>query len=227
MRVGAGLVLVVDLVVPGPVVEIRVVVGDLGAVEPVDGDARAGGAGVVAGVDGAGAADRPEAPAVGLDGGVAGRGAVLDEGVVVRDVGGQGVALGGGEEQQPELGADGQAGGREAPAREDLVGEGGVVGDGRDVAGAGGEVGGVVADGVLDGLGVVAGRGVFVGDNDGLALADERRNRDLEHILCAPRSDAGDRNGGAAVSDSEGGGRGQVGRLQVLGERELDGVSVR
>ena len=158
---------------------------------------------------------------------MAGRGAVLDEGVVVRDVGGQGVALGGREEQQPELGADGQAGGREAPAREDLVDEGGVVGDGRDAAGAGGEVGGVVAGAVLDSVGVVVGRGVGVGYNDGLALADERRNCDLEHIRCALRSDAGDRNGTAAGSDGEGGGRGQVGRLQVLGERELDGVSVR
>ena len=167
----------------------------------------------------------PKPAAVGLDVGVAGRGAVLDEGVVVRDVGGQGVALGGGEEQQPEFGADGQAGGREAPAREDRVGDGGVVGDGGDAAGAGGEVGGVVADGVLDGLGVVAVRGVFVGDNDDLALGDERRNRDLEHILCGPRSDGGDHNGGAAGSDIEGGGRGQVGRLQVLGEHKLDGVS--
>ena len=107
MRVGAGLVLVVGLVVPGPVVEILVVVGGLGAVEPVDGDAlvAAGvpGAGIVAGVGVGGAADHPEACAVGLDVGVAGRGAALDEGVVVRDVGGRGVALGGGEEQQPEL----------------------------------------------------------------------------------------------------------------------------
>ena len=34
--VGAGLVLVVGLVVPGPVVEILVLVGGLGAVEPVE-----------------------------------------------------------------------------------------------------------------------------------------------------------------------------------------------
>ena len=43
VRVGVGLVLVVGLVVPVPIVEIRVVVGDLVAVEPVDGDASAGG----------------------------------------------------------------------------------------------------------------------------------------------------------------------------------------
>ena len=126
MRVGAGLVLVVDLVVPGPIVEILVVVGDLGAVEPVDGDARAGGAGVVAGVDGGSAPDRPEPRAVGPDVGVAGRGEVLDEGVVGRDIGGRAVALGGGEEQQPELVAAGQAGGREAP----VIGDRGGVGDG-------------------------------------------------------------------------------------------------
>ena len=216
----AGLGLVVGLIVPGPVVEILVVVGGLGAVEPVDGDALVGvgerGGGVVAGVGVFGAADHIEARAVGLDGGVAARGEELDERVVDRDVGGQGAAPGGGEEQQPEPGADGQAGGLEAPVRGDRGGGGGVVGDGGDPAGAGGEAGGVVAGGVLDGLGVVAARGVFVGDHDDLALGDERRNRDLEHIRCDPRSDGGDRNGGAAGSDSEGVGRGHVGRLQVL-----------
>ena len=45
---------------------------------------------------------------------------------------------------------------------------------------AGGEVGGVVAGGVLDGVGVVAGGGVGVGDDDGLALEDDRRNREEE-----------------------------------------------
>ena len=129
VRVAAGLVLVVGLVVPGPVVEILVLVGGLGAVEPVDGHALAGrgvrGGGVVTGVDGGGAADRREARAVGLDVGVAGRGAGLDEGVVVRDVAGHGVALGGGEEQQPELVARGHAGGDEAPVRGDLGGDGG------------------------------------------------------------------------------------------------------
>ena len=117
--VGAGLVLVVGLVGPAPVVEILVLVGGLGAVEPVDGHALVfrgeRGGGVVAGVGVGGAADRPEAPAVGLDGGAAGRGAGLDEGVVVRDGGGGAVALGGGEEQQPELVAGVQAGGLEAP----------------------------------------------------------------------------------------------------------------
>ena len=62
--VGAGLVLVVDLVVPGPVVEVLVVVDDLVAVEPVDRDALfgggVGGGGVVDGVVGGGAADHPK-----------------------------------------------------------------------------------------------------------------------------------------------------------------------
>ena len=115
--VGAGLVLGVDLVVPAPVVEIRVVGGDLGAAQPVDGDARAGGAGIVASVDVGRAADRPEARAVGPDVGVASRGALLDEGVVVRDGGGLGVARGGGEEQQPELVTGGHVVGLEAPVR--------------------------------------------------------------------------------------------------------------
>ena len=126
--VGAGLVLVVGLVVPGPVVEILVLVGGLGAVEPVDGHALVGagvgGGGVVAGVGVGGAADRPEARAVVLDVGVAGRGEALDEGVVVRDIGGGGVAHGGGEEQQPELGAGGHGGGLEAPVRGDLGNDG-------------------------------------------------------------------------------------------------------
>ena len=42
---------------------------------------------------GGGAAHHPETGAVGLDVGVAGRGAVLDEGVVGRDVGGPGLAV--------------------------------------------------------------------------------------------------------------------------------------
>ena len=111
---------------PGPVVEILVVVGGLGAAQPVDRDALGGagegGGGVVAGVDPGGAADRRETRAVGLDVGVAGRGAGLDEAVVVRDGVGRAVALGGREEQQPELGAGVQAGGLEAPVRGDLGG---------------------------------------------------------------------------------------------------------
>ena len=152
---------------------------------------------------------------------MAGRGAGLYEGVVGRDIRGGGVALGGGEEQQPELVADGQAGGREAPAREDRVGDGGVVDDGGDAVHAGGEVGGVVAGGVLDGVGVVAARGVGVGDDDGLALADGSRKLEPEGVLwqCAPRpSDAEARDGTAVDSESEGGGKGRVGQLQVLGE---------
>ena len=223
--VRAGLVLVVGLVVPGPVVEILVLVGGLGAVEPVDGHALVGrgvgGFSVVSGVGVGGAADRPEVRAVVLDVGVAGRGAGLDEGVVVRDVGGRGVALRGGEEQQPELVAGAQAVGDEAPVRGDSVGDGGVVGDGGDAVHAGGEGGGVVAGGVLDGGGVVAARGVGVGDDDGLALADGSRKLEPELVLWqyAPRhKDAGDRSGTAVHSDSEGGKSGRVGQLQVLGE---------
>ena len=126
MRIGAGLVLVVGLVVPRPVVEVLVVVGGLGAAQPVDGDALVGrgvgGGGIVAGVDGAGAADHPEARAVVLDVSMARSGQGLDEGVVGRDVGGRSVALGGGEEHQAELVARGQAGGLEAPVRRDRGG---------------------------------------------------------------------------------------------------------
>ena len=115
---GAGLVLEGGLLVPVPVVEIRVVVGGLGAVEPVDGHALVGRrverAGIDVGILTAGAADRPETRAVCLDGGVAGRGGGLDVGVVGADAAGAGGAPGGGEEQQPELGAESQAGGDEA-----------------------------------------------------------------------------------------------------------------
>ena len=64
--------------------------------------------------------------------------------------------------------------------------------------------------------------GVVVLDDDGLALADERRNRDLHRIRRGPQSDGGDHDGGAAGSDSECGGRGQGERVQVLGEHERD-----
>ena len=81
--------------VPGAVVEVLVVVGDLvAAVEPVDGDAEVvvgvGGGGVVAGVVVVGAADDAEPRGVGLDGGVGvgGVGLALDVGVVVVDVAG-------------------------------------------------------------------------------------------------------------------------------------------
>ena len=62
-------------------------------------------------------------------------------------------------------------------------------GDGGDAVHAGGEGGGVVAGGVLDGVGVVAGRGVFVGDNDDLALADGSRKYEPDRVLWqyAPR----------------------------------------
>ena len=54
--------------------------------------------------------------------------------------------------------------------------EAGLVDDGGDAARAGGKGSDVVAGGVLDGVGVVAGGGVGVGDDDGLAPADTRRN---------------------------------------------------
>ena len=123
----AQLVLVVGLVVPVPVVGIRVVVGDLGAIEPVDDDARAGGAGVGGGVGVRGAADHPEAVAVGPDVGVPGGGEALDKGVVVRDIVRLAVGLRRGEEQQPELLAGGDPGRNQAPAvgNLDLAGRGG------------------------------------------------------------------------------------------------------
>ena len=75
-----------------------------------------------------------------------------------------------------------------------------------------------MAEGVLEGVGVVAGRGVGVGHDDDLVHADNRRNREQDRVTTnGVYADGGDRNGTAADSDSEGGGRGQVGHLQVLG----------
>ena len=68
-----------------------------------------------------GAADHLEVRFVGLDVGVARRGAVPDEGVVGADAVGRGGAAGGGEEQQPELVAGAEAGGRQAPVGGTIV----------------------------------------------------------------------------------------------------------
>ena len=85
----------------------------------VDGGARAGGVGIAASVGGGGAADHPEPRR--RPGCRHGR----PQGVAGRDIGGGAVALRGGEERRPELGAAGQAGGREAPVRGDRsLGEG-------------------------------------------------------------------------------------------------------
>ena len=54
------------------------------------------------------------------------------------------------------------------------------LGDGGDAARAGGKGSGVVAGGVLDGVGVVAGGGVGVGDDNSLALADGRWSDTLD-----------------------------------------------
>ena len=112
-------VLVVCLVVPGAVVEVLVVVDDLDSVDPVDGYALVvagvGGGRVVSGVNVFGAADGGELLGVLLDVGVAGGSAVLDEAVVVRDVVGLGIPLGGAVEQEAELIASGEAIGLEAP----------------------------------------------------------------------------------------------------------------
>ena len=135
----AGLVGGVGLLVPVPVVEVLVLVGDLVAVEPVDREAQGGGgvggAGVVAGVDGGGAADDGEPGAVLLDGVVAGGGGGLDVVVVVGDVGGGGVAGGGGGEQQAEAVAGAQPVGDEGPVGGDM----GIVvaGDGLEDGGEG------------------------------------------------------------------------------------------
>ena len=84
MGVVAQLVHVVDLVIPRAVVKVGVVVGNFVALHPVDRHAGAVGVGpgVVAGIDGLGAADDPETRGVVLDVGVAGGRGVLDEGVV-------------------------------------------------------------------------------------------------------------------------------------------------
>ena len=72
--------------------------------QPVDGDSRVGigvsGLGVVPGVGVFGAADGSKAIAVLPDGGVASRGSGLDEGVVILDVVGFSIPLGGAVEDE-------------------------------------------------------------------------------------------------------------------------------
>ena len=100
--VRAGLVRVVGLIIPVAIVEVLVVIGDLVASQPVDGYALVcdgvRSACVVPGIDGRCASNYPEVRAVGLDVGVARRGEVLHEGVVILYVGGGGVPAGGREE---------------------------------------------------------------------------------------------------------------------------------
>ena len=91
---------------PGAVVKVGVVVGDLRAVQPVDGDARPIVLGVRprigTGIDRLGAAEHTEVRPVGADGGVPGTSFVLHEGVVGGEVFRGGVTLAGGDEKQPE-----------------------------------------------------------------------------------------------------------------------------
>ena len=103
---------------------------------------------------------------------------------------------------------------------------GGVVDDGGDAVHAGGEGRGVVADGVLDGQGVVASGGVGVGDDDGLALADSGANRERES---ADGFSAPGRQGNAVCSDREGGVRGPYAPTpsHKLGEHKKDIRTVR
>ena len=110
----AALVLQVR-VVPAVVVEIRVVVGDLVAVQPVDLHTGPGGAGVVPGVRGIRAAHRPETVLVGPDRRMPRRRPALHEAVVVGDVRRGCVARGRGHEQQPELAARAHPGRGERP----------------------------------------------------------------------------------------------------------------
>ena len=115
------LVFRIRLVAPAAVVEIRVVVCNLAAVQPVDRHPGPGGVRVVAGVDRGRRPHHPELRAVAPDGRVPRRHEVLHEGVVDADVGRRGVALRRGHEYQPELVAVRQARGREGPGRADRV----------------------------------------------------------------------------------------------------------
>ena len=97
-----GLVGDAGLVVPGLVVEVGVVVGDLAGAEPVDGHARARGRGVVAGIHISGARHRPEPAAVARDRLVAPRRRGLHERVVDPDVSRVRLALARSQKQHPE-----------------------------------------------------------------------------------------------------------------------------
>ena len=194
----AGLVPGVGLVVPFTIVEACVVVGHLGAAEPVDGHARVvggvGGVGVVAGVHVGGGADHPEGGAVVPNVGMACGGGVLHEGVVDADLGGAAVACPRRDEDQAEAAAHVEAAGDQAPVGGDLrVGGRGIgAGDGdrvglhrRPVLGGHRHRDRRVADGERD---LVAVRGVVgIGGRDldrGAVVVGRRRNRGRVHPRC-------------------------------------------
>ena len=93
-------------VVPAAVVEVGVVVNDLGAVQPMDQHPGTGRAGVVLGIDGSRAAEHPEPGSEWLDRTMPRRRPCLHETVVVGDVRRGRVARRRGHEQQPELAVD-------------------------------------------------------------------------------------------------------------------------
>ena len=146
-----------------------------------------------------------------------GRGAVLDEGVVIRDVGRPGVALRGGEEHDPEGVAGAEAGGNQAP----------VLGHFGSSAGAG-DVGGGSGAGGVDGGDAVVARvaggeaGVGVGGGCGAGVGDEigpgrsAVGGDLDPVAA---------DGGAAVAG--GGGLGQVDLGRPVGRGGQAGGSAR
>ena len=103
--------------VPGAVQEVGVVVGQLGAVQVVDGYAGATEVGVVEGGHRLGAAHRPEAEAVVPDGEVSVEGPALSHVVVVAQVGGRGGGRRRAEEHQAERAAGGHARGLQCPVR--------------------------------------------------------------------------------------------------------------
>ena len=99
------------------VIKIGVVIGNPGAVEPVDRHTGASGGGVVAGVYGSGGDKRAELAAEGGNRRAATSGdvgVILYDEVVIVDVGRDGIALAAGDEQQAETVAYIDAGGYQA-----------------------------------------------------------------------------------------------------------------
>ena len=159
-------------------------------------------------------------------------------GAVGRDldlVAGDGGAAGARRGAPGEVDRVGPAGRCREPGRSAGHGDGRIVDHGGDVVQAGGEGGGLVAEGVLEGDRVVPGGGIGIGEGDRLALDNDAGQADGQLVgVGTGGGQPADRDAGAAGRDGEGGGQARQererfrlvrGQDHVLVEHQRDGVA--